>query len=208
MNAPSRSFGSVVEGHAPEVLARIAQPGVALAVWRRAPHPDFACWIDAVPPERLPRLRARVAAGHVADVVTAACDAAGLKAHPMRAWLAEDAGALGAIVAEVLESPFLGIRLDVIDTDACRRFHLDRVRARMLCTYRGTGTEYGQTGPDGGPPTRTARLARGEAGLFRGALWAESDQPGLVHRSPPIEGTGETRLLLVLDAAGPEDEAE
>ncbi|ESQ13777.1 MAG: hypothetical protein N838_33150 [Thiohalocapsa sp. PB-PSB1] len=34
----------------------------------------------------------------------------------------------------------------------------------------------------------------------------ESPRSGLLHRSPPIEGSGETRLLLVLDPMdGPEE---
>ena len=35
--------------------------------------------------------------------------------------------------------------------------------------------------------------------LLRGTLWQERPRTGLLHRSPPIEGTGETRLVLVLD---------
>ncbi|MEM6422079.1 MAG: DUF1826 domain-containing protein, partial [Pseudomonadota bacterium] len=35
--------------------------------------------------------------------------------------------------------------------------------------------------------------------LLRGKLWPESPASGIVHRSPPIEGTGATRLVLVLD---------
>ncbi|ESQ13779.1 MAG: hypothetical protein N838_33160, partial [Thiohalocapsa sp. PB-PSB1] len=43
--------------------------------------------------------------------------------------------------------------------------------------------------------------------LLRGTLWPEQPKSGLLHRSPPIEGSGETRLLLVLDPMdGPEDD--
>ncbi|WP_461406132.1 DUF1826 domain-containing protein [Falsiruegeria mediterranea] len=41
--------------------------------------------------------------------------------------------------------------------------------------------------------------------LLRGTLWPDQSKSRLVHRSPPIEGTGEARLLLVLD---PVDEPE
>jgi len=43
--------------------------------------------------------------------------------------------------------------------------------------------------------------------LLRGTLWPEHPRSGLLHRSPPIEGTGETRLVLVLDPVDdPEEE--
>lgn len=41
--------------------------------------------------------------------------------------------------------------------------------------------------------------------LLRGTLWLGKPASGLLHRSPLIEGTGETQLVLVLDPArGPE----
>ncbi len=40
------------------------------------------------------------------------------------------------------------------------------------------------------------------------ALWPEQPASGLLHRSPPIEGTGETRLVLVLDGVMDLDDAE
>lgn len=203
MNAPASITATILDGESPEILRRIDEPGVALAIWRRRPDPAFTRWIDALPPDHLPGLRARVAASDVTAAVLDACESSGLADQPMRTRLAEDAGALAAICAEILDSPFLGIRLDVIDTDACRRFHMDRVRARLLCTYRGSGTEYGLAGPGGTDPARPERLGRAEAGLFRGSLWPagiSGTGPCLVHRSPPIAGSGETRLLLVLDA--------
>lgn len=40
---------------------------------------------------------------------------------------------------------------------------------------------------------------------MRGKLWPPGPDPQLLHRSPPIEGTGETRLMLALDpVSGPE----
>jgi hypothetical protein len=86
----------------------------------------------------------------------------------------------------------------VVRDDACARFHVDNVRARLLCTYRGPGTEYADlaaaaAGPEG-------RLARGAVAVFRGLRW-EGAGVGLLHRSPPIDGTGATRLLLAIDAA-------
>jgi len=202
MNAPARiglAFG-VVDGADPAILAGIREPGVAAAIWRRSRDPDFAAWIDALPPERLPRLRTLTTPDHVARVVHAACDSAGTPEGPHRDRLASDAAALALILSQVAGQPLIEIRLEVVDTDKCRKFHVDQVRCRMLCAYRGAGTEYGAAQPGGeGSPDAVSRLATGQAMLLRGAHWPGPEFPGVLHRSPPVAGTGETRLLLVVD---------
>ena len=85
-------------------------------------------------------------------------------------------------------------------------FHTDDVRYRQLCTYRGTGTEWiepraVERSGSGRPldPSSMRRLERGAIAFIRGAKGATLDRPALVHRSPKIEGSGLTRLLLVID---------
>ena len=36
----------------------------------------------------------------------------------------------------------VGLRLEIIERAMCPRFHVDHVGIRMLCTYRGPGTEW------------------------------------------------------------------
>ncbi|MEM9139786.1 MAG: DUF1826 domain-containing protein, partial [Pseudomonadota bacterium] len=73
------------------------------------------------------------------------------------------------------------------------------------CTYRGTGTQYGIAG-QGTEPENAVTVPTGAPILMRGTLWPERPSAGLLHRSPPIEGTGETRLVLILDpVAVPEE---
>jgi hypothetical protein len=43
------------------------------------------------------------------------------------------------------------------------------------------------------------QVATGAPFVLRGTLWPEKPASGLLHRSPPIAATGETRLVLVLD---------
>ena len=105
-----------------------------------------------------------------------------------------------------MSAPFLRLRLDVVTTNACPKFHIDAVTARLVCTYRGTGTQYGIS-TDGADPRRVFIVPTGSPILLRGTLWPEMPSSGLLHRSPPIEGTGETRLVLVLDPVlNPEEE--
>ncbi|GGG66682.1 hypothetical protein GCM10011415_11900 [Salipiger pallidus] len=49
------------------------------------------------------------------------------------------------------------------------------------------------------PAAEVLTVPTGSPIVLRGTRWPESPLSGLLHRSPPIAGTGETRLLLVLD---------
>jgi len=97
-----------------------------------------------------------------------------------------------------MSAPYLRLRLDVVRTNACRKFHIDAVTARLICTYRGTGTQYGIS-TDGADPKRVFTVPTGAPIILRGTLWPADLPSGLLHRSPPIVDTGETRLLLVID---------
>ena len=182
----------------PEGLSGIRQAGCAAAIWRRVPKPDFQAWIDALPPEQLPRMRVTLRPDRVHEALTDIMDVCGTPDCRERRILIDDAAAMSAIFAEVMQAPYLRLRLDVITGNACRKFHIDAVTARLVCTYRGTGTQYGvaQTGED---PRRVFTVPTGAPILLRGTLWPVTPNAGLLHRSPPIEGSGETRLLLVLD---------
>lgn len=35
--------------------------------------------------------------------------------------------------------------------------------------------------------------------IFRGSHWERQNNQGLLNRSPPIEGSGETRFVVVID---------
>jgi hypothetical protein len=99
------------------------------------------------------------------------------------------------------------VRLSVVETNSCRKFHADWVTMRLITTYTGAGTQW-VTPADaeriaaGQEPLAIHALAPGDVGIFRGRLAA--GRPA-VHRSPPIAGTGIRRLLLVIDPAGEAD---
>ena len=102
------------------------------------------------------------------------------------------------VFARLAPAPYLRLRFDVVTTNACRKFHVDFITARLICTYRGPGTQYGISA-DGSEPRRVFSVPTGAPILLRGKLWPERPNSGLLHRSPAIEGTGETRSVLVLD---------
>ena len=190
---------------APEGLAAIHHPGCAAAIWQRHPLPGFQSWIDALQPERLPKARVILRPEDVRDAAFQICEEFGTPECGERGRLIDDVAALADLFAGLMCAPYLRLRFDVVKTNACRKFHIDAITARLVCTYRGTGTQYGIS-TDGAEPQRVFTVPTGAPILLRGTLWPERPKSGLLHRSPPIEGTGETRLVLVLDPISDTDD--
>lgn len=182
----------------PAALSVFLQPGCAAAIWFRHPPRNVQTWLDTLDPDLLPRGRVTLPVNRVEEAVQQLCDISRLPNGPERDWLQSDIARLARIFADLMPAPYLKVRLDVVTTNACRKFHIDAVTARLVCTYRGTGTQYGIS-TDGQDPKRVFTAQTGAPILLRGTLWPEHPPSRLLHRSPPIEGSGETRLLLVLD---------
>lgn len=189
----------------PEDLSVLHDPSCAAAILRRQPMPGFLSWIDTLEPERLPKARAMLRPEHVRESVVQICNESRTPECSEREWLIDDVTHLARIFAGLMDARYLRLRFDVVATNACRKFHCDFVTARLICTYRGTGTQYGFAA-DGTEPRQIFTLPAYAPILLRGRHWPEFPPSGLLHRSPPIEGTGETRLVLVLDpVSGPTD---
>lgn len=184
----------------PEGLSAIHHPGCAAAIWDRAPLPSLQYWLDRIDPSHLPTTRVILAPDRVRDALSKTAWMCGTPHCPECGMLVDDISALAMIFAEVMETPFIRLRLDVVTTNACRKFHVDALTARLVCTYRGTGTQYGAS-KDGKDPEHVFTVPACAPIILRGTKWPESPKSGLLHRSPPIEGTGETRLILVIDPA-------
>lgn len=190
-----------------EALGVIHHSGVAAVIWRRSLDPALRRWLERLDPAHLPRTRVIAHRDDVREVLTEACDGSGTPDGPERRLFIDDAVELSNAFASEMRTRHLRLRLDVVTTNACRKFHVDRVAARLICTYLGPGTQYGVS-TDGEDPKRIFTVATGAPILLRGALWRGAPRSGLLHRSPPIENAGETRLVLVLDpVVDPEDEA-
>lgn len=188
----------IVNANTPDGLSAIRRPGCAAVIWERRPLPRFQTWIDSLAPELLPIARIILRPGFVCEALVNITRACGLSEGPERDLLIDDISALAAIFADVMRVDYLRLRLDVINNHACRKFHINAVPARLVCTYRGTGTQYGIS-TDGNHPCHISTVPTGSPIILRGTRWPETPVSGLLHRSPPIEGTGATRLVLVLD---------
>lgn len=187
-------------------LDSLRKPGCAAVIWRKQPTAAVQNWIDALPADLLPTVRVILRPDEVREAVNWICDDRGMPASAEREALIGDICALARRFADLMQAPHLRLRLEAVTSNACRKFHIDGITARLICTYRGTGTQYGIS-TDGEDPRRVFTVPTGAAVVLRGTRWPEEPSSGLLHRSPPIEGTGETRLVLVLDPIyDPEEE--
>ena len=186
----------------PGVLRRWNEPGVELAIWERGWSGALCERLDRLALIDMPRARFIARAGEVEASVAAGLSATSCSDETVLSAVAMDIEALVARYAEASGSSLVEVRLEAIGGDACRLFHVDRTRSRLVTTYAGPGTEwvtqaYAQDALRdrenyAGPVERLTRFA---VGIFPGSL---SRAGGLVHRSPRIAGTGQVRLLLCM----------
>ena len=89
------------------------------------------------------------------------------------------------------------MRFEHVIDDSCRKFHVDAVGLRLLCTYAGAGTEW----VDGAGKVR--RLTTMQVAVFKGTAFLDAG-PRVLHRSPPLSVgplAGQPRLVLCIDTA-------
>ena len=176
----------------------------AIILQRDLPE-NVKSWINTLGTKNLPSGRITLKRENVSSAVHQLCEIAEMPVGIERVWFEGDISTLAAHFFKILESKYIRLRLDVVTTDACRKFHVDAVHARLICTYKGLGTQIGNLNEDG-EVVSVQQLETGVPMILRGTLWPRNAKAKLVHRSPPIEKLGEERLLLVLDAVDdPED---
>ncbi|MEM7290446.1 MAG: DUF1826 domain-containing protein [Pseudomonadota bacterium] len=184
-------------------VAALKNQGVAAAIWHRKMPEGFQSWMDNLSLRKLPSARVLSKVDTVRDTVMAICNSVHVPYSSNRRVFINDVGLLAEQFAQIMNVDVLQLRFDVIDDDACRKFHIDAVTARLVCTYRGPGTQYGIS-IDGNEPERVFSVPTGSPILLRGTKWSDQAHTGLLHRSPPIAGTDITRLVLVIDAITPD----
>lgn len=183
-----------------EGLALIRRPGINLAFWPRE-----------LPAEVVAHLTEMVSTGLAPVRCEAPPDAMEaelcqrLPPGPCRDWLAADAALLARILAQLVGTRRVVLRVEAIAGDACRLFHADAVALRLVTTYLGRGTQwladadveaYGNGGAV--PEDRIHEMATGTVAVFRGLRGVTRGHP-LVHRSPPRRPGDAVRLFLAVD---------
>ncbi|MGE0748845.1 MAG: DUF1826 domain-containing protein [Rhodospirillales bacterium] len=206
------SANRIVAGDTIDVLARIADPDVDLAIWHRPAPALVEGWLAQAPPAQLPHGRVLVRRSALDDALAAVFAESSVPASLATRRLADDIAMLTRAFAVLACTDEVDVRLETVTDDGCWKFHRDYVTIRLLASYLGPGTQWVAAADAeaallrqrdfGGPVGQLPRFA---AGVFRGARGAPDT--GMVHRSPPIAGSGTMRLLLALSppsAASPQ----
>ncbi|MCI4591086.1 DUF1826 domain-containing protein [Sphingobium sp. BYY-5] len=189
----------------PTALRQIHNRDTALTVWRRSLSDDVDAELAGLVLGEVDDILFASETGALETALPGAMEQAGYPGLPA---LTADIAMLARQHAAVTGDAKIRIRLEVVETDACRKFHSDYVTLRTITTYLGEGTQWievkarDMAGLSGEPEIR--QLGVGDVGMFKGRLWQEA--PTILHRSPPIGDTDAQRLVLVIDPAPDEDE--
>ena len=179
-------------------LARLFDGNTAGVIWRRRMQEGMQSWLDSLPVDQLPTGRIVLPVVKVQSAVTELMNISEMPDCAERQLLLDDICLLAHKSSELFASAYLRLRFDVVTTNKCPKFHIDHVAARLLCTYRGAGTEYSFL-DDQKRPAEHVSTPNCAAIVLRGTKWPTDCANNLVHRSPEINDENETRLLLVID---------
>lgn len=202
------------------VLHRIRETDLNLAVWRRTPPPRLAEFLDQLASTHL-----------LIDLIATnpkSTDAA-LASHPalkpfladprLHLWI-DDLLQLTNLFAQISGSPAVRLRLETVRGEDCAVFHEDAVGLRLLCTYRGPGTQWleeencrreelglrGRSLAEANnaiviDPSYIRPISTWSVALLKGRTYPGNPTGGVIHRSYPVSSAAETRIRLCLDVA-------
>lgn len=198
----------------PVELIRIFHPLIQVVRWRRQADPGMEAYLQQTLVDSHLRngFRTVIQAGESLELDF-------LPDLPGRRAMAQDISLITDIYSELLGCDEIALRLEVSSKAMCPRFHVDRTGIRLICTYRGQGTEWiddkwvdrsklgqGSLGlADDASGLFDARTTVEAASpfdvlLLKGSLWQENIRKGAIHRSPSVIAGSGLRILLVMDA--------
>ena len=187
------AFVDEVEG-----LVQLFDGNTAGVIWRRRVHKHMQSWLDTLPVDQLPTGRIVLPVPKVRSAVTELMNISEMPECSERELLLDDICLLAHEFNELFAPAYLRLRCEGGTTNKCPTFHIDHVAARLLCTYRGAGTEYSFL-DDQKRPAEHFSTPNCAAIVLRGTKWPTDCANNLVHRSPEINDENETRFLLVID---------
>jgi hypothetical protein len=195
--------GVTVASADPAILMTVHRPGVNLAIWHRDLPPTlsgaslrallaaapFTAIAVGAPPDLPDRLSAQLPAPAPLDLLLDLADL--------------------ATVFTMLDGgpPRVRVRLEALVHDGCKKWHADSVGLRLLCTYRGPGTQWlpmdggapAARAMDGTPPGSIGQIPPGAVAVLKGERYPDNLGNGCIHRSPPAGPGPRARLLLCVD---------
>lgn len=205
----------LAESYDPTIWASIYEQDINIALWQRPHSVAIAESVNAIlAHETFSQLQCVLAAQDAEQQL-----AQQLPYFEHRTALLEDIALLTDMFACLFDLDAVGLRLKVLDTPMCPKFHVDRVPCRLVTSYAGPATEWAPhelvdrsklgSGSNGlsdessgllQHSSHIQRMRTGDVALLKGESWKGNEGSGLLHRSPGIN-PGQKRLLLTLDFA-------
>ncbi len=199
-------------GALPEVLDRIREPGLRLATWQRRLPAAITAWVGSgfLPPAG--KCTWTLAPGQDAAVALdqALAGSVGSDGIGHARWQQDVLWLIALAWRIAPQSAALRVRIERVEDDGCRLFHVDRVALRLICTWLGTGTQWLPEGAfhRGGLGcgcndhvqdwSALREVAREHVAVMKGEGYPGNAGHGLVHRSPPAT-RAHPRVLLAID---------
>ncbi|CAA0080725.1 Uncharacterised protein [Zhongshania aliphaticivorans] len=202
-----------ISGLSFDVLGEIYEPDVNLATWQRTLSDELQNEAESLLHKR-PKFSDRIIVEprDIEHSLQQSFPQLHDKAHLMA-----DLQLLTTMFSVLFGDSAVGVRLAIIDSPMCPKFHVDHVPCRLITAYTGTGTQWlphdcadrsklgrgshGKSDDESGLYASTdhiQQLLPGDVALLKGEMWAGNEGAGLIHRSPAASSTT-PRLLLTLD---------
>ena len=205
LNKTKKALVGVALAQTPQDFSIIRDPDYAAVLCQRQMSSGALAWLASLDPACLPKARVILRPDRVPSALVQICDMSRMRFCVERDAFIAHAQQLSHAFMHVMKAPYLRLSFDFISHNACNRFHVDAMTARLICTCRVAGTQYGLANAAGDPETVHTVPTRA-AIVLRGKRWPPKAKVDLVHRFLPIQGTGQTRLVLVLDPSTDLDE--
>jgi len=185
----TRTSSPIVSGFLPCVMERIHSSDIGLVIWRRFTRLNLLVSASTV-------LMGQPFTLTVTDTPDVAARRLCRDLTLFHWALYRDFRQLARRFAALTASSVVRMRLEHVIDDSCRKFHVDAVGLRLLCTYAGPGTEWID------PGGKIRRMTTMEVAIFKGSAFPAAG-PRILHRSPPLSSgafVGQSRLVLCIDA--------
>lgn len=190
-------------------LNAIHLPNINLAIYAREVDQGLKDFIKGLDLDKLPPIHGSFNCNEIPGLLQSSLKRTTKDKRGLSLFI-EDIKIITEQFSTIARKEFIRFNLYTVGNDMCKYFHSDYNNLRLLCTYRGAGTqwlsnEFKKSGYGGSPENAIDQdeIQQLEAlwiGILKGESYFNNKGNGIVHRSPPMGDEKVKRLLLKIDA--------
>lgn len=206
----SKGFGAdvpknLVVARQPVDFDRIKDPQKNILLYAWAPSAQLRQVIEESRVASLPTLSMTMPSEQIGQAATRAAD-------PLARWVLEELTDVLTGYATLVPEKRVTIAFCKTREQSCPVFHIDRLSVRLLCTFKGPGTEWlddaqvqrrwlgrGDNRKIAGPEAIVYSTQPFQVCLLKGEQGLSQKDCGVVHRSPRVPHESEGRWYLRVD---------